>query len=207
MNIKEEFLKAYKNFVGATGGEKIYSPSELKISENSVGGTVEIINPDKTLSPAPDGTYKLADGAIYTVKDSKIESIEGEDEPQDDAVQAAADAPAEGSPAEEETETPAEEKAEDAEEDTIIANLQQTVSDLTDKVDGLVAAVAELSASNMKEQKEALAAFNSELNQVKEHVKFMAKIPLEASKTSKSNVVKDEREKQMFELGKLFNTK
>lgn len=227
MNIKEEFLKAYQNFIGATDTKskevdqvvnnndgKIYDKSNLKISDLVVGGKVEIINVDKTLADAPDGDYTLSNGDILTVKGSLIESIAGQDKPTpvDDKkeveVDAAADdkavAEAKETPEDEANETPADEAKEENDNNAAMAVLEATVQALSDKLDGLVEAIAALTATNMNENKVALSAFSTEINELKSHVKFMAKVPLEASKTSKSNIVKDDRANQMLELGRMF---
>lgn len=219
MNIKEEFLKAYQNFVGATAKAdelenkndgKIYDKSNLKISDKVVGSKVELINDDKSLSDAPDGDYTLSNGDVLTIKDSLIEAINGqvdpvsEDEKKEELGEEIVEDDTKETPEDEVKETPEEEVEEEETNDQVIANLESTVQALSEKLDGLVDAVAALSATNMNDNKVALSAFSAEINELKAHVKFMAKIPLEGSKTSKSNIVKDDREKQMLELGRLF---
>src|SRR5690348_2950449 len=76
--VKDEIKKTL-NMVNEDSFEENQPAPELQISELVVGGKVEVINSDGSLSPAPDGTYKVDDNEIE-VKDGLIESINGEKE-------------------------------------------------------------------------------------------------------------------------------
>lgn len=79
MNIKNELVKSLKNLVSAYFGQ-VYTDSQIKVSDKVVGGSVEMIAADGTLSPAPDGDYAMESGFSFTVKDGKIVSIVGQED-------------------------------------------------------------------------------------------------------------------------------
>jgi len=77
MSIKKELIATFKNLMGVfLDVNKVFSPSDLQISNKAIGGKVEQINQDGSLSPLEDGTYSMDDGFTFTVADGLITDIE-----------------------------------------------------------------------------------------------------------------------------------
>ncbi len=188
--LKRELFKTFKGLqLEHFEGELKYAPEELNISERVVGGKVELINEDGTLSALPDGDYELTDGFKFTIKEGLIESIEGEEPVEEQAEEMADEAPIE------EVSDP-------------LADLKAETETLKAEVDALKQAIEEIKngASN-NATKEDVQGFQSEVSKLNETIMKLAKIPAEASKTTKSNIVKDSREEKMLEFAKLFKAK
>lgn len=194
--LKKEWNKTAK-YLGLKFAEdaKVFTNDELKISDRVIGAKVELINEDGTLAPAPDADYEMEDGFKFTVKDSLIESIEGEEKAEEKPVE---------EPAEEvkmEEEVPVEVIEED---DKVMEMLKEVIA----KVDTLSQDVEALKNNNKVE--EVAEQFSKDLGEVKQVIIQLSKLPAQESKTSKSNPVAIQREKnqnQMSALAKAFAKK
>src|SRR3954468_21849969 len=85
----QKFLSAINVFASKTEDKPEDQPiektdAEIKVTDMTVGGKVELIGKDNELQPIPDGKYTVEDKA-FTVKDGFIASIEGEETPAEDA--------------------------------------------------------------------------------------------------------------------------
>jgi len=58
---------------------QMVASSDYKIEARQIGQKVEVVGPDGTLAPAPDGMYEFEDGFKFEVKDGIIAAIDGED--------------------------------------------------------------------------------------------------------------------------------
>lgn len=187
--VKEALVNFLSDLKSKESFDKVYSNSEIKVSDKVVGAKVELIGKDGALSPAPDGDYQLEDGTKFTVKDSMIDSIEGEEMAQE---------PVEGNPAEEATETPKEEAQEDAE----MVAMKQSIADLQAEIATLKSTVEEL--KNGSASKEDATQFGKQLQDLTDTIKALANIPAEFSKTNNKPSVKDEKEEKMNDLARVF---
>ncbi len=200
MNIKSELIKTFKNLMGVYFG-KVYSSSELNISDKSVGGKVELIQADGTLAPAPDGDYVMDNGFSFTVKDGLISSIVGEQPVQAEETPVEAAAPTSG-----DTVTPTEDPAEEADP----ADPAKDIKELEDRVTVLEQQMAECMAmcQDMSKQKmeseKSIEAFTKEVKQLNDNIQILAKVPVEFSKTNKSVVVEETKEDQLFSIAKMI---
>lgn len=204
MNIKKEMIKTFKNLLGLYF-EKVYTDSEMKISDKSVGSKVEMIGADGSLSDAPDGDYVMDNGFSFTVKDGMIESIVGEEAPVEAKEE---DVPAEDEevPADEEEvkaeDVPVEEEvpAEDApdEMDARVKALEDKVAELLDMIAGMV--------EQKMEADKAVEAFTAEVKSLNENIQLLAKVPVEFSKTNTKKVVEESKEEQLFNVAKLIGS-
>lgn len=216
MNIKKELIKTIQNLMGVYFG-KVYSANELHISDKSVGGKVEAIQADGSLTPVEDGEYVMDNGFAFVVKDGMIESIITEDanEPasaetpsEDKAEVKAADAPVSGDTTDVPVESPAEEAApEDVSNDVL--ELEARVTALEEK---LTECLSMMESMNMQkaESLAAIEAFNKEVTQLNSNIQTLAKVPVEFSKTNKANVVEESKEEKMMDIARLLgglNTK
>jgi hypothetical protein len=169
-------------------------PSDLKVSDMVIGGKVEMVNSDGSLSPAQDGEYTI-DNDVIVVKDGLIVSINGETEtnPRDEA------------PKQEEN------LAEDAPVDEPVKqdDLKAEVEALKAETENIKAMVEELKAAlaskNEAEQKMS-ADFAAEIAALNETLKIVATTPAEFSKTSTNNVVKDSKEDKMKEYARILKS-
>ena len=177
--IKEELKKISEMFSS--------SEPEIKVSEMVVGGKVEMVNTDDSLSDAPDGEYTV-DKDVIVVKDGQIVSINGETETKPvEEEQAADDVP---------TEDPAK-------EDNSMAELKAEVDALKAETETLKAAVEELKGAMVKD--EAMSAeFTAQLNTLNETMKAIAVMPAEFSKTSTNTVVKDSKDDKIKAYAKIL---
>lgn len=224
MSLKIDILKRLKELMGQFAqedpSEKTWTPDELKVSEDAVGGKVELIQPDGTLGEAPDGLYKMQSGETYEVKGGLIASITNadgekmEDQSEEDMTEEekkkkGTPAPEkegpvvlaeEGSPAEEASETPAQEEAEDAQEDQDVADLKNRVAALEQTLSQLV---DQLNGSATKDE---VNNFSKQLEALNNNIQILAKIPVEFSKTNNSNKVVDKKEQGLVELAKIVGS-
>jgi hypothetical protein len=184
MNIKKEMVKTFKNLLGVYFG-KVYTADEIKISDKVVGGKVEQVQADGSLTPIPDGDYVMEDGFSFTTKDGVITSIVGEDAPVEDTTDVKAG------------DTPTEEAA-PANSDT--TDLEQRLTALEDQVKQI------LDSMNMEKQSsaQAIEAFTKEVKSLNDNIQELAKVPVEFSKINKNKVVEESREEKLFNVAKLI---
>lgn len=195
--IKKELMKTlailkHESFEG----EVIYSPEELNISERAVGGKVELINQDGTLSELPDGDYEVSDGFKFTIKDGLIASIDGET-PAEDTT----DKP------EEMAEAPVDAPTQDAPQTDGLDELKKETASLKAEVEALKQAMDELmKATAGRASKEDVSKFQAEVENLNSNIMKLAKIPAEPTKTNTSNVVKDKNDENLMEFAKIFKS-
>jgi len=187
MSIKKELVKSFKNLLSAYFA-KVYSATELVVTDKTVGSDVQLVDSTGVSAPAPDGDYVMEDGFSFTVKDGKIESIIGEEQPVE--VVEPVDAAIEVVPAEEPVvEVPIEEvpEVEEVPEEDItdakMMELEMKVTELETKFSELSAKVDELSAQKM-EAEQAVENFNKVVNELNTNMKTLANIPVQFSKVS-----------------------
>lgn len=204
---KQLFKEALQKFKEALFGKghqefKVWSDTELKISQPEVGGKVEIIDgATGELTPAEDGDYEMDNGFKFTVKDGQIASIEGQDKPEEKKDE---EAPVDAA---EEAETPTEEAPTEEQPDEV-AELKAKVADLEALVAGLAQAMEELKGSTAgAASKEDVDAFSKEVANLTETIQKLAKVPVEFSKTSTNNTVKESKEDKLFELARVLGKK
>lgn len=195
MNLLQEIKNLKKLLLGEQAPTELkkWSDSEIKISEKAVGGKVELINADGSLSDAPDGDYELEDGTVLTVKGGVIEAVNGE-KPEE--------APAEEVEAAEETASDAPSEEAPKEDDKVkIADLEAAVAALTQEISDIKNALAG-SAS-----KEDVQGFAKELGSLNEVLAKLAKIPVESSKTNQDNRLKYQFEDSKMQLAAILAKK
>lgn len=191
---KKQVAEAIKNLNAKLSEELAavteYAETEVKISEKTVGGKVELIDGDGNLTPAPDGDFKIAgDENIYTVKDGQITAINGE------------------TPAEEE-EAPKEEVQAAEEAPVEEAKPNEEMAALNARVEALENAIAEM--QNMIAgfaSKDDVAQFSSEVKSLNDTITKLAQLPAEFSKTNNSPVVKDKNKSDYNALAGLIGAK
>ncbi|MFL5810202.1 MAG: hypothetical protein ACJ749_11820 [Flavisolibacter sp.] len=191
-DMKNRLKDALKSFL-FQNDEAVVDPSKLQISEKAVGGKVEQINEDGSLSPVADGDYQDADGTPFSVKDGLITEWNGEKE-----------APKEEAPAEEMADEPAKEEAPASNE---VADLKAMVDEQAKAIEELKGQVAELINAiegNKAAEAEMAAQFNKQVSDLTETIKVILKTPAEFSKTNNSNVVKDAKEEKMNDYAKAW---
>ncbi len=209
-NIKKEILNTLKLLLGNVAEQsdtpKIYGSNEINISELAVGGKVELINADSTLTTAPDGSYETEDGSKFTVKDGLIDSIEGEDESGDNSTSGTTKEPVKAA-ATGTTETPEAEVAEDSATADAIKALEDKISAISTSIGELQTVINDLkSAQEMSANKEEVNEFAKQFSELNTTIKSLANIPAEFTKTNTNNVVADSKEEKMLELVNIFNS-
>ena len=201
--LKRFFKKLNVLFDSADG--KVWSESEIKISQQEVGGKVELINADGTLSPAADGEYEMEDGFKFTVKDGQITAIDGQEAPAESETKEK-DAPVEAAE-ETKTDAPAEETPAD-DKPNEVADLKAFVETLAGTVADLAAQVESLKGSTeVAATKQDVAEFNKEVTELHETIKKLAKVPVEFSKTNMNNRVRDDYDEKVKNLQSMFKGK
>lgn len=169
-------------------------PDSVKISGDfKTGSKIELIGTDGELSPLPDGEYEL-DGKTFTVKDSIIDSIEGEEAPADEA---------------DETPGNMEDEPQDADTDK-----ENPIADLSARVDELEKSVEAIAGivSNIMDKvdslnfSETVEKFNSDIEKVNETLVKLSKLPVKGSKTNNSNKVKDSRNDKIMSFISAVNS-
>lgn len=202
MDIKKEFIKSFKTLLGLYF-EKVYTDSEVKISDKSIGSKVEMIGADGSLSDAPDGDYVMDNGFSFTVKGGMIESIVGEEAP----VEAATDSTdaTSGDTATTEVETPAEDAAPEEEptEEEAPDEMDMRVKALEDKVAELVDMIAGMAEQKMEADK-TIEAFTAEVKSLNNNIQTLAKVPVEFSKTNTKKVVEESKEEQLLNVARML---
>lgn len=173
---------------------KVFSASEIKISQMEVGGKVELIDANGELQPAPDDEYELETGEKFTVKDTLISAIEGREETKEEE-------PKEEEPVMEEM---AKEEA-PAEEPVVEINFQTQIEELKEELETLKTLFAE-----MKDQcatKDDLGGFTQQVEQLNTNIMTLAKVPVEFSKTSTNLQVKESKEERLIALARILGKK
>lgn len=199
MNLKKELVKTFKNILNVYF-EKVYTSDEIKISAKEVGGKVEMIGADGTLSVAPDGDYVMDDGFSFSVKDGLIVSIVGEEQPVEEV--AAGDYKDKEDKVSGDTEDVKAEEVEieiDPEKEEMkkqIAELYKMFEELYSMLDGI-----KIDASK---KNEAITQFSKEISDLNNNIKTLAKVPVEFSKTSKNNVIEETREQKLMDVARLI---
>lgn len=193
--IKNELAKTLNYLLGRENfaeTPKVYQPDEINISERVIGGKVELVNSDGTLSPIEDGDYELSDGFKFSVKDGLISAIEGEESIQ--ASEDMADAPV------------VEEPNNDSDIKASIEELRVLTEELKSEVDTMKAALDELKAANADTaNKDAIENFRKELSTLNETIISIANTPAEFSKTTKSQIAKDVNDKKLSDLSNIIS--
>lgn len=156
---------------------------QVKISERSVGGSVELVQADSTLAPAPDGWYKV-DDFEFEVKDGKISSIKGQDEPAETAIEEM-----EGEPAEDKT-----------------AVLEAEIADLKAKLDELMKELEAVKEASDKSQAE-FKQFATQVIKLTETFSKMSTLPVEFAKPNPSVKDKSERQEKINTMLGLYSKK
>ena len=201
-NIKSEIVKTLKNLLGFYSEEtlaKVYSEAEIKISQREVGGKVELVDAEGNLSDAPDGDYEMEDGFKFTVKGGIIDAIDGQEAPEE--------APKEEAPVEQAEDAPSEDTPEAVIPDCV-EELKAKVSELEGIVQVLVQAMEELKGSTeVAATKEDVSQFSKQVSELNATIKQLAKVPVEFSKTSTNNTVKDSKEEKLLEVAKMLGRK
>lgn len=153
---------------------------EVKVSDMVIGGKVEVVNSDGSLSDAPDGEYTV-DKDVIEVKDGLIVSINGEKAPKEDA--------------------PVEEaKMDEAPTDAPVdpnADLKAEVEALKAETESLKAAIQEIKdamAGNADAEQKMSEQFSKQVEDLNATIKTLMDMPAEFSKTNESVKVKDDKE-------------
>lgn len=203
MDIKKEFIKSFKTLLGLYF-EKVYTDSEVKISDKSIGSKVEMIGADGSLSDAPDGDYVMDNGFSFTVKNGMIESIVGE-EPVEAKEDKPEDTPTSGSTEEVKAEEVVVEEEPVEEEPTEEApdEMDMRVKALEDKVAELVDMIAGMAEQKMEADK-TIEAFTAEVKSLNNNIQTLAKVPVEFSKTNTKKVVEESKEEQLLNVARML---
>lgn len=143
----------------------------VNISERVVGGKVEVIAADGTLSPLPNGSYELSDGFKFVVVDGFITELI-EDAPEVDLSEDPdpEEPPVEDEPAPESLET--ETDARLTEIENRIAGIETSVADIARAVEALAGA-----AVTMSNQGTAVGTLSSDIQAIKATLSAMEKAP------------------------------
>jgi len=199
--IKNELIKALSLLKNEKFDDSESNPTSLdatavQISERQVGGKVELINSDGTLSVAPDGEYILSDGFHFIVKDGLIASIVDDSSDTSDEGMAddentggdSADAAPEGS-----TDDVDVQKAV-ADNSQAIAELQKEVAEIKALIQGLQGSVSTAAS------KQDVEGFKSEVVKLNETIIKLAKLPVEQTKVNKSTSAKDKADAKIMDF-------
>lgn len=182
--LKEE-LKKTLGLLVTPSDEKFANQPELKVSDMVIGGKVETVNSDGTLAPVMDGEYTIGEDMIE-VKEGLIVSINGETETVDT------------------NEVPKDENMADT---SITDALRSEVDALKAETENLKTALEELKKAMQDDtaQEQTMSAdFNNQLSALNETIKTLVTMPVEFSKTSNNNVVKDTKDEKMKEYLKIL---
>ena len=197
MSLKNELVKTFQNLLGIYFG-KVYSNSEIKVSSMEVGGKVELINPDGSLTDAPDGDYVMEDGSAFTVKDGMISSIVG----QDQSVQVVNQEEVSTEELSVTDQAPVEEPVQPV-EDSKVSELEIKVSELEQKVNDLISSMESMQSEKMESEK-VINQFNEQVSLLNKNITELAKVPVEFSKTNKSVTVEESREDKLSVLATII---
>ncbi|MFT3912239.1 MAG: hypothetical protein QM737_22620 [Ferruginibacter sp.] len=181
--IKEELRKTLASL---TNSEQMAAPTtdEINVSDMVVGGKVEIVNPDGSLSDAPDGEYDY-NGHKLEVKDSLIVSIDGDKGEQKPAEDMANESPVQDAPAKDSN------------------DMQAQIDELKSAIEEIKKQLADGQAANQKMAAES-EKFSEAINSLNETIKAILVTPAEFSKTNTSIKVKDEKEAKINAFTKVL---
>ena len=201
MNIKQELVKSLKNLVSAYFGT-VYTDSQIKVSDKVVGGIVEMIAPDGTLTPAPDGDYAMEDGFSFTVKDGVIVSIMGEEAVVEDMT---APTP---TPVVTETPTNMEDVApvEPTPMEKQVAYMEEKLRSLEEKIAAIEEAIKGMTSASMESEK-TISTFNKIVDELNTNIKTLANIPVQFSKVDSSVKNNEEKQEKLNNLVNILNKK
>jgi uncharacterized coiled-coil protein SlyX len=191
MSLKIELAKTFKNLLSQYFGQ-VYTEAQIKVSDKVVGGVVEMISADGTLSPATDGDYVMDNGFSFTVKDGVILSIVGE-EPVIEDMTNHTDPTMTG-----ETKMDITEDVKTVE--SSLFDLYNQVMGQEDKIKYLEEKVASMEDmlqtmhSTSMESEKTIATFNKVVDELNKNIKTLASVPVEFSKVD--NTIKNNEEKQ-----------
>lgn len=189
---KKEIVVQLKKMLGLFNEEaeanlaKIYQEDEIKISAFEVGGKVELIDGNGELTVAPDGDYELADGSKFSVKDGLIESIEGQEAPEESTTEdvevVAEEAPAEEAP----------------QEDSKVAELEAKVARLETEIAEIKKLLEGTDADN--------AEFLNQMTELNKNMALLAETPAQFSQVNKSQKEKESREEKLSAFAKILGS-
>ena len=204
MNIKQELVKSLKNLVSAYFGT-VYTDSQIKVSDKVVGGVVEMIGADGTLTPAPDGDYAMESGFSFTVKDGVIVAILGEEpvvedmtaptepimtgETPTDMADVAPAAPVEPTPMEKQ-----------------VAYMEEKLRSLEEKIAAIEEAIKGMTSASMESEK-TISTFNKIVDELNTNIKTLANIPVQFSKVDSSVKNSEEKQEKLNNLVNILNKK
>jgi predicted peroxiredoxin len=200
MNLKKELVKVYNNILTAYFA-KVYSAAEIKISDKSVGGKVEMINADGTLAPIPDGDYIMDDGFSFSVKDGLITAIIGQEE---QPVEAGEDYKESGDTKMEEVTVEVEPVGEEETEPSDMEEMKKQIAELYKMFEELYSMLDGIKLQNAENLK-AIGQFNSEVKTLNDNIQTLAKVPVEFSKVNKSVQTEETKEERLMEVAKLLS--
>lgn len=184
LKIKEELKKT----LGLLEAEPA---TELKVSEMVIGGKVESVNADGTLSEVADGEYKVGEDVIE-VKAGQIVSINGEKEKEEEA------------PAEAEKEMEEEIPTEEA---PATEGWKEALEAYKAELDGLkleIETLKEALGASKEIEEKMSAEFSKQLGDLNETLKVIANTPAEFSKTNQSPLEKDAKERKLSAASSLW---
>lgn len=201
MNIKQELVKSLKNLVSAYFGT-VYTDSQIKVSDKVVGGVVEMIAPDGTLTPAPDGDYAMENGFSFTVKDGVIVAIMGEEAVVEDMT---APTP---TPVVTETPTDMEDVApvEPTPMEKQVAYMEEKLRSLEEKIAAIEEAINGMTSASMESEK-TISTFNKIVDELNTNIKTLANIPVQFSKVDTSVKNGEEKQEKLNNLVNILNKK
>lgn len=179
---KQEYER-FTNYLKLSNEGKTYSDDQLKISDRVIGGKVEMVNADGSLSQIEDGSFCMTDGFCFSTRQGLIDNIEGQE-----AMAKKAEAPISGDTAVSASTAPdavtTDPTDDDAAEDSDLAD---RVTQLEGIVSQLVQALTMSKTNEAKlssQIKEAKEAHSKEVGELNEKFGKLIKTPVQASKTS-----------------------
>ncbi len=198
MNLRKELIALAQNILGAF--KKVYTESDMKVSDKVIGGKVEFILPDGELAPVEDGEYDF-DGFVFTCKDGQITAIQGQDAPAEEAPVEAAVSAEDEIPTEEvetpaEDATPTEEVPEEPKEDPRIPEMEAKITELESKLSEVLDILKGQSmaqATEMEAQTQAIEAFSATVKELNEKISILAKVPVQFSKTNNTQSAEESK--------------
>ncbi|GAA4907138.1 hypothetical protein [Mucilaginibacter defluvii] len=174
-----------------TEKKEVFEAVKVKDSDVSIESAMEIgadvsISTSNGSEPATDGVYSLENDKVITVKDGKIESIQGGEEAKPADEELADEAGAESTT---EDEKPKEDEAVKALEGRV-KSLEDTIKTLMDSI-------------NAVPSKQDVSEFKNQLLTVNDSIIALSKIPTEKSRDSRPEM-KDSQEDSIKRVASLF---
>jgi hypothetical protein len=202
MSIKTELVKTLQNLMNVYFG-KVYTDSELKVSAKEVGSKVEIISADGSLQDAPDGDYVMTDGFSFSVKDGLIVSIVGQEAPVVEEVEAG-DENEKASGSTETIEVKSEDEIEtEPEVDSEMEAMKEKVVSLEQRLASIEEMLLQMQMQKESDTK-AIEQFNTTVSELNSHIKTLAKVPVEFTKTSRTPQVEEDKTSKLSKLAEIF---